>query len=336
MPASLSLFLHVKPGSGITKSPPAFITAGRLLAVRPAVGILQQQNMNCYVPEDAPFTPLATHFTELLLTKVHTLAVFASTRALLGTCECPFHPIGPTLHRTAAHQSAYACSIRCSVCVVTGGNAGIGLATAEALAKRGAHVVLACRSKARGMAAAQALEQRCVPLPGCGPPRVEFMEIDLASLTSVRSFCKAFNARKLPLHLLVANGGVVSPAARSQTKDGLEMQFQVNFLSHWLMVHLLLAEQRERRSRQWRKGPQRQQQQQQEQEQALVALAASVNSNSSSSSNGAKAPFTTYSSPAKHSSWSLSAAPLGANGWDSAAVAFSSAAAKAGRLHLVQ
>eukprot|EP00967_Tisochrysis_lutea_P058078 scaffold73790_cov15-Tisochrysis_lutea.AAC.1 len=42
---------------------------------------------------------------------------------------------------------------------------------------------LVCCSKARGMAAAQALEQRCAPMPGCGTPRVEFMEVDLASLT---------------------------------------------------------------------------------------------------------------------------------------------------------
>jgi hypothetical protein len=43
----------------------------------------------------------------------------------------------------------------------------------------------------------------------------------------VRRFCNEFKARKLPLHLLVANAGVMSPATRHETEDGLELQFQV-------------------------------------------------------------------------------------------------------------
>ncbi len=53
------------------------------------------------------------------------------------------------------------------------------------------------------------------------------MELDLASLDSVRAFIKAFNSRGLPLHLLICNAGVMSPPKRQVTKDGLEMQFQV-------------------------------------------------------------------------------------------------------------
>eukprot|EP00200_Dunaliella_tertiolecta_P000098 CAMPEP_0202360176 /NCGR_PEP_ID=MMETSP1126-20121109/13209_1 /ASSEMBLY_ACC=CAM_ASM_000457 /TAXON_ID=3047 /ORGANISM="Dunaliella tertiolecta, Strain CCMP1320" /LENGTH=565 /DNA_ID=CAMNT_0048953807 /DNA_START=116 /DNA_END=1814 /DNA_ORIENTATION=+ len=164
---------------------------------------------------------------DIAIKNVHTTSL-----GVLETCGNMAQNLG--VHRLSLSRpptALEAIPLDGKVCVVTGGNAGIGLATAEALANRGAHVVLACRSKARGMAAAQALEQRCAPMPGCGTPRVEFMEVDLASLTSVRSFCKAFNARNLPLHLLVANGGVMSPATRSQTEDGLETQFQTGQLS---------------------------------------------------------------------------------------------------------
>ncbi|KAL6761076.1 hypothetical protein V8C86DRAFT_968708 [Haematococcus lacustris] len=147
-------------------------------------------------------------------------------------------------------KMTYCCRPIChvQVCIVTGGNAGIGFATAELLAARGAHVVMACRSKERGQAAATTLLRRVQPLPGCQLPTVEVMQVDMASLASVREFCREFEARHLPLHLVVANAGIMSPAQRLETEDGLEMQFQVNFLSHWLMVQRLLAQQRSRRA----------------------------------------------------------------------------------------
>jgi WW domain-containing oxidoreductase len=66
-----------------------------------------------------------------------------------------------------------------------------------------------------------------LPLPGCPTPRVEVLDMDLASLASVRAACRAFNRRSLPLHVLVCNAGLMSPPQRLQTQDGLEMQFQV-------------------------------------------------------------------------------------------------------------
>ncbi|MFE3325022.1 oxidoreductase [Streptomyces sp. NPDC059176] len=115
--------------------------------------------------------------------------------------------------------------------VVTGANSGIGLVTARELARRGARVVLACRSEARGKTA-QALIERQVP-----GAEVEFRPLDLADLASVRQFAQAYEPRRLDL--LINNAGVMAlPYGR--TADGFETQFGVNHLGHFALTGLLL------------------------------------------------------------------------------------------------
>ncbi|MFE4263581.1 oxidoreductase [Streptomyces sp. NPDC056883] len=118
--------------------------------------------------------------------------------------------------------------------VVTGGNSGIGYAAARELARRGASVVLACRSGSRGRAAEVALRGE---VPGA---EVEFMELDLADLASVREFADAYGRRHgTTLDLLVNNAGVMAlPYGR--TADGFETQFGVNHLGHFALTGLLL------------------------------------------------------------------------------------------------
>jgi NAD(P)-dependent dehydrogenase (short-subunit alcohol dehydrogenase family) len=117
--------------------------------------------------------------------------------------------------------------------VVTGANAGIGFETARALANAGAHVVLACRSPERGQAALERLE---------GEERsgsVELMMLDLADLSSVRSFATKLTEQNERLDLLVNNAGVMVPPF-SQTPEGFELQFAVNFLGHFALTGLLM------------------------------------------------------------------------------------------------
>ncbi|MET9855652.1 oxidoreductase [Streptomyces sp. NPDC006450] len=117
--------------------------------------------------------------------------------------------------------------------VVTGGNSGIGYAAARELARRGASVVLACRSAARGRAAEVALRAE---VRGA---QVEFMALDLADLGSVREFAAAYGRRHDDLDLLVNNAGVMAlPYGR--TADGFETQFGVNHLGHFALTGLLL------------------------------------------------------------------------------------------------
>ncbi|MFI5978147.1 oxidoreductase [Streptomyces sp. NPDC051452] len=109
--------------------------------------------------------------------------------------------------------------------VITGANSGLGLATAQALAGVGAHVVLAVRDVARGAAAA-------VRVGGS----TEVRRLDLADLDSVREFAAGWDR---PLDLLINNAGVMM-LPEQRTKQGFEMQFGTNHLGHFALTNLLL------------------------------------------------------------------------------------------------
>ena len=117
--------------------------------------------------------------------------------------------------------------------VVTGANSGIGYHTALELARKGAHVVLACRSAERGAAAVERLRGA---LPDAS---VELLRLDLASLDSVRAFAEAFRARHDRLDLLVNNAGLMA-IPHATTPDGFEMQIGVNHFGHFALTGLLL------------------------------------------------------------------------------------------------
>jgi len=117
------------------------------------------------------------------------------------------------------------------VYIVTGANSGSGFATTKQLAEQGAHVVGACRRVDAGEEAFSDL--------GDFRGSVEIMELDLASLTSVRRFAEAFLAKYDRLDGLVNNAGVMySP--KGKTEDGFETQFGINYLGHFLLTELLL------------------------------------------------------------------------------------------------
>uniref|UniRef100_A0A8C6VI39 Dehydrogenase/reductase SDR family member 13-like n=1 Tax=Naja naja TaxID=35670 RepID=A0A8C6VI39_NAJNA len=119
----------------------------------------------------------------------------------------------------------------CHVRHQTGGNAGIGKATAVDLARRGARVILACRDKEKGESAVYDIRRES------GNSEVILMILDLASLNSVRAFAQTFLALEPRLDILINNAGVLKPG---QTADGFDQAFQVNHLAHFLLTHLLL------------------------------------------------------------------------------------------------
>ena len=121
------------------------------------------------------------------------------------------------------------------VAMITGGNSGIGYATACKLAAAGFHVILASRNQ---QSSAQAMTRMRAGNPSAS---VESMPLDLASLASVRQCAAAFQAKGYPLHLLINNaGGAIPGKQASFTVDGFERTLGTNHLGHFLLTILLL------------------------------------------------------------------------------------------------
>lgn len=114
--------------------------------------------------------------------------------------------------------------------MVTGANSGIGEVTATELARAGARVIIACRNTAKGEAAASRM-----------PGTVEVRALDLADLSSVRSFAEGIPE----LDVLINNAGVMALPLR-RTVDGFEMQIGTNHLGHFALTGLLLDRLRDR------------------------------------------------------------------------------------------
>jgi len=117
------------------------------------------------------------------------------------------------------------------VAVVTGANSGLGYVTARELARKGARVVLACRSEVRG---SEAADRIVAEVPGA---EAQFGRLDLGDLGSVREFAATFPYERLDL--LVNNAGVMA-MPYGTTVDGFETQFGVNHLGHFALTGLLL------------------------------------------------------------------------------------------------
>ncbi|NP_991211.1 dehydrogenase/reductase (SDR family) member 13 like 1 [Danio rerio] len=137
------------------------------------------------------------------------------------------------VHRIFVHRKTFTGTAKLygKTVIVTGGNTGIGKATATALAVRGARVILACRSKQKGEEAAKEIRTES------GNDDVIFMQLDLASQKSIRSFAETFLKTEPRLDLLINNAGL---AAAGRTEDGIGMILGVNHIGPFLLTNLLL------------------------------------------------------------------------------------------------
>jgi len=114
--------------------------------------------------------------------------------------------------------------------VVTGANTGIGRATAESLAARGATLVLACRTEERTRPVLDAIR-------AIGAGEAQFVPLDLGDFASVRACAARIDAIGRPIDVLINNAGLA--AKRGATKDGFELAFGTNHLGHFLLTMLL-------------------------------------------------------------------------------------------------
>ncbi|WP_459617485.1 oxidoreductase [Bordetella sp. 2513F-2] len=119
--------------------------------------------------------------------------------------------------------------------VVTGGTSGIGYESAKALAAAGAHVVIASRSSPeRGEEVLASIRQETPDA------QVQYERFDLADLASVRALAQRLDATLPRLDGLINNAGIMEPPERGTSKDGVEMQFAVNYLGHFVLTKELL------------------------------------------------------------------------------------------------
>ena len=119
------------------------------------------------------------------------------------------------------------------VIIVTGANSGIGLESVREFARKGAEVILACRSLDKAEVALADIKNE---IPSA---KAEIMRLDLASLESVQQFAEAFKARHQRLDVLLNNAGIMA-VPYGKTTDGFERQFGTNHLGHFALTGLLL------------------------------------------------------------------------------------------------
>jgi NAD(P)-dependent dehydrogenase (short-subunit alcohol dehydrogenase family) len=119
------------------------------------------------------------------------------------------------------------------VAVITGANTGLGYWTAEMLADKGAHVVLAVRNLDKGK---DAVDRITAKSPKAD---VALQQLDLTSLDEIRKTAEELKAAHERIDLLINNAGVMY-TDKATTKDGFELQFGTNHLGHFAFTGLLL------------------------------------------------------------------------------------------------
>jgi NAD(P)-dependent dehydrogenase (short-subunit alcohol dehydrogenase family) len=116
--------------------------------------------------------------------------------------------------------------------LVTGVSAGLGVETARSIAAHGAHVVGA----ARGLAKAKAATSQVAKDAAANGGSFELVELDLASLKSVRACADKLVAEGKPFDVIIANAGVMATPF-GHTADGFETQFGTNHLGHFVLAN---------------------------------------------------------------------------------------------------
>jgi len=124
-------------------------------------------------------------------------------------------------------------SLEGKVAIITGASAGIGKICAKEMARKGCHVILACRSKDKTLPVVEEIQKETKN------DKVEFMELDLAELQSVDRFVKEYKEKGLPIHILLNNAAVMA-CPYKLSPNGIELQFATNHLGHFRLTTELL------------------------------------------------------------------------------------------------
>lgn len=118
------------------------------------------------------------------------------------------------------------------LCLITGATDGIGLATAEQLAKQGAKLILVGRKPIKTAITVEHIQHLT------GNPHIQGMVVDLSSQAEIRQLAQDICAQHNHLDVLINNAGAMFPT-RQESLDGIEMTFALNHLAYFLLTNLL-------------------------------------------------------------------------------------------------
>lgn len=147
----------------------------------------------------------------------------------------------PITHATAQQvieREGLVGALRGVVILITGASSGIGVETARVLYETGAHLFLPVRDQAKGEKVKSDIQAASKAAGNSSGGRITLLSLDLQSLDSVQQCAADFLARSRQLNVLICNAAVFT-AARSTTADGLEAQFGVCHIAHFLLFQLL-------------------------------------------------------------------------------------------------
>ncbi len=125
-------------------------------------------------------------------------------------------------------------SLKGKIAVVTGANTGLGKETALKLASLGAKTILVCKSEDKANTAKEEI------IAKTGNTEVDYVQLDLADLKSLKKGADALSKKVNRIDILVNNAGVMAIPTRQTTKDGFEAQIGTNHLGHFALTGLLL------------------------------------------------------------------------------------------------
>ncbi|ETS03668.1 NAD(P)-binding protein [Trichoderma reesei RUT C-30] len=123
--------------------------------------------------------------------------------------------------------------------VITGATSGIGYETAQALYATGAKLFITARDTAKARQAIDRIVSSISPVNGRRYQEIEVVCMDMDSLASMRHAAGEILTRAKTINVLINNAGIAE-ISLEHTKDGLERNWGVNYIAHFLLTHLLL------------------------------------------------------------------------------------------------
>jgi len=165
------------------------------------------------------------------LLKAGTAAAVVPLAACSGGDRLPLPadaPIGPFGAESTAEEVTADLNLAGKTALVTGCNSGIGYETMRVLALRGATVIGAARTEEKAI-------QACESVPGLTVPAV----VELSDFDSIVAACEKIKAGHQKIDMLICNAGVMELPELEQVY-GIERQFVINHLGHFLLTNLLL------------------------------------------------------------------------------------------------